>query len=93
MLDLPRPLAGTAELQGQVAIVTGGSSGIARRLGQSGATVVLADLSLMAAEKAAQVLEGEGIRTFPWSSMPPMKLRWKLASRRWPCALGELISW
>jgi len=65
MLDLPRPLAGTAELQGQVAIVTGGSGSIARRLGQSGATVVLADLSLMAAEKAAQVLEGEGIRTFP----------------------------
>jgi 3-hydroxybutyrate dehydrogenase len=57
------------DLQGQVAVITGGASGIgfgiARRLAQSGATVVLADLSLTAAELGAQILISEGLQSVP----------------------------
>ena len=46
----------------KVALVTGGASGLglalARALGARGATVVLADLDLSAAERAAQTLQG-----------------------------------
>jgi NAD(P)-dependent dehydrogenase (short-subunit alcohol dehydrogenase family) len=49
----------------KVALVTGGASGLglalARALGTRGATVILADRDLTAAEGAAQTLQGEGI--------------------------------
>ena len=49
----------------KVALVTGGASGLglalARTLGARGATVILADRDLSAAEGAAQTLQGEGI--------------------------------
>ena len=49
----------------KVALVTGGASGLglalARALGARGATVILADRDLSAAEGAAQTLQGEGI--------------------------------
>lgn len=55
-----------ASLTGQVAIVTGGAGGIglgiARRLAQAGAIVVLADLSLDAATRSAAALDAEGLR-------------------------------
>ncbi|MEI6162408.1 MAG: 3-hydroxybutyrate dehydrogenase [Roseococcus sp.] len=57
------------ELEGQVAIVTGGASGIglgiAHRLAQSGATVILADLSLAAAEEAARAMLAQGLKAAP----------------------------
>jgi 3-hydroxybutyrate dehydrogenase len=57
------------DLSQLVAIVTGGASGIgfgiAQRLARAGATVVLADLSLPAAEAAARKLEAEGARAMP----------------------------
>lgn len=58
-----------SHLHGQVAIVTGGASGIglgiARRLAQSGAVAVLADLSLAAATEAAAAMNAEGLRAAP----------------------------
>jgi 3-hydroxybutyrate dehydrogenase len=53
-------------LQDQVAIVTGAASGIGRaiahRLAREGATVVIADLALGAAEATAAAFEAEGLR-------------------------------
>jgi 3-hydroxybutyrate dehydrogenase len=57
------------DLEGQVAIVTGGASGIglgiARRLAQAGATAILADLSLTAAEQAAAAMLADGLKAAP----------------------------
>jgi NAD(P)-dependent dehydrogenase (short-subunit alcohol dehydrogenase family) len=54
------------EFDGKTAIVTGSASGIglavARRLGQAGAAVVIADYNLEGAEQAAEQLESEGIK-------------------------------
>ncbi|MFE9249563.1 SDR family NAD(P)-dependent oxidoreductase [Streptomyces sp. NPDC007088] len=55
----------STEFAGQSAFVTGGASGIglatARRLGQAGARVVLADYNKDGAEQAAATLKGEGV--------------------------------
>ncbi|MGW1025383.1 SDR family NAD(P)-dependent oxidoreductase [Streptomyces sp. NPDC002577] len=54
------------EFAGKTAIVTGSASGIglavARRLGQTGAAVVIADYNLEGAEQAAEQLKSEGIK-------------------------------
>ncbi|MBA2948014.1 SDR family NAD(P)-dependent oxidoreductase [Streptomyces himalayensis] len=54
------------EFADKTAIVTGSASGIglavARRLGQAGAAVVIADYNLEGAEQAAEQLESEGIK-------------------------------
>ncbi|WP_328350092.1 SDR family oxidoreductase [Streptomyces sp. NBC_00457] len=54
------------EFDGRTAFVTGSASGIglavARRLGQSGAAVVIADYNLEGAEEAAEQLKSEGIK-------------------------------
>ncbi|MER5177342.1 SDR family NAD(P)-dependent oxidoreductase [Streptomyces sp. NPDC002896] len=54
------------EFDGKTAIVTGSASGIglavARRLGQAGAAVVIADYNLEGAEQAAEQLKSEGIK-------------------------------
>ncbi len=56
----------TGTLQDQVAIVTGAASGIGRaiahRLAREGATVVIADLALPAAEATAAAFEAEGLK-------------------------------
>jgi NAD(P)-dependent dehydrogenase (short-subunit alcohol dehydrogenase family) len=55
--------------RGRVAVVTGGASGIglaaARRLGEAGMTVVIADLSGPALDDAARDLEADGIQAIP----------------------------
>jgi len=55
------------DLSGKVAVVTGAAGGIgreyARALGNAGAAVVLADLDGDAAQAAADVLAGQGLRT------------------------------
>jgi enoyl-[acyl-carrier-protein] reductase (NADH) len=51
------------DLDGQVAIVTGGGLGIARRLAGVGA--ILADLSFAAAEQAATAMEKDGLKAAP----------------------------
>ncbi|WP_210570134.1 SDR family NAD(P)-dependent oxidoreductase [Streptomyces sp. GESEQ-4] len=54
------------EFDGRTVFVTGSASGIglavARRLGQSGAAVVIADYNLEGAEEAAEQLKSEGIK-------------------------------
>ena len=59
------------DLEGQVATVTGGASGIcpgiARRLAQSGVTVIPADLSLAAAKQAAEAMVAEWLRAAPFA--------------------------
>jgi 2-hydroxycyclohexanecarboxyl-CoA dehydrogenase len=56
-------------LEGQVAIVTGAGGGIGsaygERLVERGATVVVADLNLAAAEGAAKTLAGRGLDAWP----------------------------
>ena len=53
------------KLDGQVAVVTGGAGLLGkqfcRTLAQAGATVVVADLNLNAAEQAAETLKKEGL--------------------------------
>jgi NAD(P)-dependent dehydrogenase (short-subunit alcohol dehydrogenase family) len=55
------------QLEGQIAVVTGGASGIgkaiAARLASEGATPVIADLNLEQAEKTAQELAGVAVQT------------------------------
>jgi NAD(P)-dependent dehydrogenase (short-subunit alcohol dehydrogenase family) len=57
------------ELTGKVAVVTGGASGIglalARRFGQAGMKLALADIERGALDAAAQELEGEGFDVLP----------------------------
>jgi NAD(P)-dependent dehydrogenase (short-subunit alcohol dehydrogenase family) len=59
-----RSIAELVSLQGRVAVVTGGARGtgaaIARRLGEAGATVVIGDADLAAAEATADELQGLG---------------------------------
>ncbi|WP_372349241.1 SDR family NAD(P)-dependent oxidoreductase [Streptomyces sp. KL116D] len=54
------------EFAGKTALVTGAASGIglatARRLGQGGANVVMADYNLQGAEEAAETLKAEGVK-------------------------------
>ena len=56
-------------LDGQVAIITGGGGvigkGIADILAQSGAIVVLADVEMATAESAAQDIEQKGLDSLP----------------------------
>jgi NAD(P)-dependent dehydrogenase (short-subunit alcohol dehydrogenase family) len=60
-------MAGLAELDGKVAVVTGGASGIglgvARRLAAAGARIVIADVEAAALDAAAQELGALGVQT------------------------------
>src|SRR3712207_1554825 len=60
-------MAGIADLDGKVAVVTGGASGIglgiARRLAAAGARIVIADVEAAALDAAAQELGAVGVQT------------------------------
>lgn len=68
-IRLPSPTPATPSLQGQVAVITGGSRGlgaaIAQVLGESGMRVVLADLELQRAQDCAAVLNDRDIEAVP----------------------------